>query len=91
MSSVGPDLKNNNYSTMLLSKSKDVADDILEFCADNGFELIEDDGIDLEVVMDAEGNYIDFRIYDPNDSVFRGYKYTDGWSKWMLGNYESRN
>ena len=81
MSSVDPDLK-NNYSTMLLSKSKDVADDILEFCADNGFELI---------VMDAEGNYIDFRIYDPNDSVFRGYKYTDGWSKWMLGNYESRN
>ena len=40
------------------------------------------------MAVDAEGNYVDFRIYDPNNSVYSGYKYADGWSNWMLDTYE---
>ena len=81
-----------DYSTILLSENDAKADSILKFCADCGFELtkeqLKDNHVDVEVAVDAEGNYVDFRIYDPNNSVSSGYKYADGWSNWMLDTYE---
>ena len=81
-----------NYSTILLSENDGKADSILKFCADNGFELTKEqlanNHVDVEVAVDAEGNYVDFRVYDPNSSVSTGYKNADGWSNWMLDTYE---
>ena len=82
-------------STILLSENADKADDILKFCADNGFELtkqqLEDNHVDVEVAVDPEGSYVDFRVYDPNSSVSSGYKNADGWTNWMLDNYQPVN
>ena len=82
-------------STILLSENADKADDILKFCADNGFELtkqqLEDNHVDVEVAVDPEGGYVDFRVYDPNSSVSSSYKNADGWTNWMLDNYQSVN
>ena len=81
-----------NYSTILLSENDDKVDDILKFCADNGFELTKEqlanNHVDVEVAVDAEGDFVDFRVYDPNSSVSSGYKNADGWSNWMLDTYE---
>ena len=86
---------NNNYSTILLSENDEKVNDILKFCSDCGFELtkqqLEDNYVDVEVAVDAEGNFVDFRIYDPNSSVSSGYKYADGWTNWMLDTYEDVN
>ena len=81
-----------NYSTILLSENDGKVDAILKFCADNGFELTKEqlanNHADVEVAVDAEGDFVDFRVYDPNSSVSAGYKNADGWSNWMLDTYE---
>ena len=61
------------------------------FCEDNGFvfskEQAENNHFDVEVAVDDNGNYVDFRIFDPFQKVYNGYVYADGWSNWLLENY----
>lgn len=64
---------------------------IQSFCEDNGFvfskEQAENNHFDVEVAVDDNGNYVDFRIFDPFQKVYNGYVYADGWSNWLLENY----
>ena len=84
-----------DYSTILLSENDSRVDDILKFCADNGFELtktqLADNAVDVEVATDADGNFVDFRICDPKCSVSTGIKDADGWGNWMLDVYTKVN
>ena len=64
---------------------------IQSFCENNGLvftrEQVENNHFDVEVAIDENGNYVDFRVFDPYQKVFDGYVYADGWSNWMLENY----
>ena len=43
----------------------------------------ENNHFDVEVAVE-NGNYVDFRIFDPYQKVFDGYVYHGGWSNWIL-------
>lgn len=64
---------------------------IQSFCKDFGFSFnrkqAENNHFDIEVAIDDNGNYVDFRIFDPFQKVYNGYVYADGWSNWLLENY----
>lgn len=61
---------------------------IQSFCEDNGLvftrEQVENNHFDVEVAIDKNSNYVDFRVFDPYQKVFDGYVYADGWSNWLL-------
>lgn len=61
---------------------------IQSFCKDNGLvftrEQVENNHFDVEVAIDKNSNYVDFRVFDPYQKVFDGYVYADGWSNWLL-------
>lgn len=60
---------------------------IQSFCEDCGLfftsEQVENNPFDVEVAVE-DGNFVDFRVFDPYQKVFDGYVYLDGWSNWLL-------
>ena len=43
----------------------------------------ENNHFDVEVAVE-NGNFVDFRVFDPFQKIFDGYVYPDGWSNWLL-------
>ena len=77
------------------SENEDELDEMVQFCADNGYELPKDkiiDGtIDVEFARNEAGNYVDFRICDPQSDVIACYKNAEGWSDWLLDKHQPVN
>ena len=57
------------------------------FCEENGLSFskkqAENNHFDVEVAIE-DGNFVDFRVFDPYQKIFEGYVYPDGWSNWLL-------
>ena len=77
-----------NMKTIFLS---DNFKGVQSFCEENGLSFskkqAENNHFDVEVAVE-NGNFVDFRVFDPFQKIFDGYVYPDGWSNWLL-NYVS--
>ena len=60
---------------------------VQSFCEENGLSFskkqAENNHFDVEVAIE-NGNFVDFRVFDPFQKIFDGYVYPDGWSNWLL-------
>lgn len=60
---------------------------VQSFCEENGLSFskkqAENNHFDVEVAVE-NGNFVDFRVFDPFRKIFDGYVYPDGWSNWLL-------
>ena len=60
---------------------------VQSFCEENGLSFskkqAENNHFDVEVAVE-DGNFVDFRVFDPYQKIFDGYVYPDGWSNWFL-------
>lgn len=60
---------------------------VQSFCEENGLSFskkqAENNHFDVEVAIE-DGNFVDFRVFDPFQKIFDGYVYPDGWSNWLL-------
>lgn len=60
---------------------------VQSFCEENGLSFskkqAENNHFDVEVAIE-DGNFVDFRVFDPYQKIFDGYVYPDGWSNWFL-------
>lgn len=60
---------------------------VQSFCEENGLSFskkqAENNHFDVEVAIE-DGNFVDFRVFDPYQKIFEGYVYPDGWSNWLL-------
>ena len=60
---------------------------VQSFCEENGLSFskkqAENNHFDVEVAVE-DGNFVDFRVFDPFQKIFDGYVYPDGWSNWLL-------
>lgn len=60
---------------------------VQSFCEENGLSFskkqAESNHFDVEVAVE-NGNFVDFRVFDPFQKIFDGYVYPDGWSNWFL-------
>ena len=85
----------DEFYYVVASENADELDEMVQFCADNGYELPKDkiiDGtIDVEFARNEAGNYVDFRICDPQSDVIACYKNADGWSDWLLDKHQPVN
>ena len=74
-----------NMKTIFLS---DNFKGVQSFCEENGLSFskkqAENNHFDVEVAVE-NGNFVDFRVFDPFQKIFDGYVYSDGWSNWLLG------
>ena len=73
-----------NMKTIFLS---DNFKGVQSFCEENGLyfskKQAENNHFDVEVAIE-DGNFVDFRVFDPYQKIFDGYVYPDGWSNWLL-------
>ena len=73
-----------NMKTIFLS---DNFKGVQSFCEENGLSFskkqAENNHFDVEVAIE-DGNFVDFRVFDPFQKIFDGYVYPDGWSNWLL-------
>lgn len=73
-----------NMKTIFLS---DNFKGVQSFCEENGLSFskkqAENNHFDVEVAVE-DGNFVDFRVFDPYQKIFDGYVYPDGWSNWFL-------
>lgn len=73
-----------NMKTIFLS---DNFKGVQSFCEENGLSFskkqAESNHFDVEVAVE-NGNFVDFRVFDPFQKIFDGYVYPDGWSNWFL-------
>ena len=73
-----------NMKTIFLS---DNFKGVQSFCEENGLSFskkqAENNHFDVEVAIE-NGNFVDFRVFDPFQKIFDGYVYPDGWSIWLL-------
>ena len=73
-----------NMKTIFLS---DNFKGVESFCEENGLSFskkqAENNHFDVEVAIE-DGNFVDFRVFDPYQKIFEGYVYPDGWSNWLL-------
>ena len=73
-----------NMKTIFLS---DNFKGVQSFCEENGLSFskkqAESNHFDVEVAVE-NGNFVDFRVFDPFQKIFDGYVYHDGWSNWFL-------
>lgn len=73
-----------NMKTIFLS---DNFKGVQSFCEENGLSFskkqAENNHFDVEVAIE-DGNFVDFRVFDPYQKIFEGYVYPDGWSNWLL-------
>lgn len=73
-----------NMKTIFLS---DNFKGVQSFCEENGLSFskkqAENNHFDVEVAIE-DGNFVDFRVFDPYQKIFDGYVYPDGWSNWFL-------
>lgn len=85
----------DEFYYVVASENADELDEMVQFCADNGYELPKDkiiDGtIDIEFARNEAGNYVDFRVYDPSAVTAIKDKNSDGWSSWLLGKHQPIN
>lgn len=85
----------DDFYYVVASENADELDEMVQFCADNGYELPKDkiiDGtIDVEFARNEAGNYVDFRICDPKSEVIASYKNADGWTDWLLDKHQPVN
>ena len=85
----------DEFYYVVASENADELDEMVQFCADNGYELPKDkiiDGtIDIEFARNEAGNYVDFRVYDPSAVTSVKDKNSDGWSSWLLGKHQPIN
>ena len=85
----------DEFYYVVASENTDELDEMVQFCADNGYELPKDkiiDGtIDVEFARNEAGNYVDFRICDPKSEVIASYKNADGWTDWLLDKHQPVN
>ena len=85
----------DEFYYIVASENEDELDEMVQFCADNGYELPKDkiiDGtIDVEFARNEAGNYVDFRVYDPSAVTSVKDKNSDGWSSWLLGKHQPIN
>lgn len=85
----------DEFYYVVASENADELDEMVQFCADNGYELPKDkiiDGtIDVEFARNEAGNYVDFRVYDPSAVTSVKDKNSDGWSSWLLGKHQPIN
>lgn len=60
---------------------------VQSFCEENGLSFskkqAENNLFSVEVAVE-NGNFVDFRVFDPFQKIFDGYVYPDGWSNWLL-------
>ena len=60
---------------------------VQSFCEENGLSFsrkqAENNLFSVEVAVE-DGNFVDFRVFDPFQKIFDGYVYPDGWSNWLL-------
>lgn len=60
---------------------------VQSFCEENGLSFskkqAENNHFDVEVAVE-NGNFVDFRVFDPFQKIFDVYVYPDGWSNWLL-------
>ena len=60
---------------------------VQSFCEENGLSFskkqAENNHFDVEVAIE-DGNFVDFRVFDPYQKIFDGYVYPHGWSNWLL-------
>ena len=79
-----------NMKTIFLS---DNFKGVQSFCEENGLSFsrkqAENNLFSVEVAVE-NGNFVDFRVFDPFQKIFDGYVYPDGWSNWLL-DYVSEN
>lgn len=73
-----------NMKTIFLS---DNFKGVQSFCEENGLSFsrkqAENNLFSVEVAVE-NGNFVDFRVFDPFQKIFDGYVYPDGWSNWLL-------
>ena len=73
-----------NMKTIFLS---DNFKGVQSFCEENGLSFskkqAENNHFDVEVAVE-NGNFVDFRVFDPFQKIFDGYVYPDGLSNWLL-------
>ena len=60
---------------------------VQSFCKENGLSFskrqAENNLFSVEVAVE-NGNFLDFRVFDPFQKIFDGYVYSNGWSNWLL-------
>lgn len=60
---------------------------VQSFCEENGLSFsrkqAENNLFSVEVAVE-NGNFVDFRVFDPFQKIFDGHVYPDGWSNWLL-------
>ena len=73
-----------NMKTIFLS---DNFKGVQSFCEENGLSFskkqAESNHFDVEVAVE-NGNFVDFRVFDPFQKIFDGYVYPDDLSNWFL-------